>query len=142
QQREIMRSSVKPIFTFEPRRGEEAVQNFRAAWERLQRGAEQSGNKANGNVQKEATWTGPGGAEIGRVLLSRRFTSNDIDYVQRLQREQSSGAIYSDQYEQFLQGEVEIVDRQRPTDTRQAGNPLSTMTSLTRARDKFRAGLD
>jgi cyclic-di-AMP phosphodiesterase PgpH len=37
---------------------------------------------------------------------------------------------------------VEIIDRQKPTDSRQARNPASTMRSLTEARERFREGLD
>jgi cyclic-di-AMP phosphodiesterase PgpH len=140
--RETARGAIRPIFTYDSRRADEAVQNFRSAWERLQRNVDTSSNRSNSNANKEAVWTGPGGAEVGRVLSGRRFTANETDAIIRLLREYSAGDIYSDQDEQFLQGEVEIIDRQKPTDTRQARNPVYTMRPLSQARERFREGLD
>ena len=140
--RETARGAIRPIFIYDSRRADEAVQNFRSAWERLQRNVDTSSNRSNSNANKEAVWTGPGGAEVGRVLSGRRFTANETDAIIRLLREYSAGDIYSDQDEQFLQGEVEIIDRQKPTDTRQARNPVYTMRPLSQARERFREGLD
>lgn len=140
--RETARAAIRPIFSYDARRSDEAVQNFRSAWDRMQRTAEAASNRSNSNANREGVWPGAGGAEVGRVLTDRRFTANEVDAVVRLLREYSSGDIYSDQDEQFLQGEVEIIDRQKPTDSRQAGNPASTMRSLTEARQRFRDGLD
>lgn len=140
--RETARAAIRPIFSYEPRRADEAVQNFRSAWDKLQRSSEAASNRANSNSNREAAWAGPGGVEVGRVLADRRFTGNEVDAITRLLREYSAGDIYSDQEEQFLQGEVEIIDRQKPTDTRQARNPASTMRALSEARGKFREGLD
>ena len=140
--RETARGAIRPIFIYDSRRADEAVQNFRSAWERLQRNVDTSSNRSNSNSNKEAVWTGPGGAEVGRGLSGRRFTANETDAIIRLLREYSAGDIYSDQDEQFLQGEVEIIDRQKPTDTRQARNPAYTMRSLSQARERFREGLD
>lgn len=140
--RETARAAIRPIFTFDSKRADEAVQNFRSAWEKLQRTGDSQANKSNSNSQKNAVWTGPGGQETGKTLSERKFTSNEIDAVLRNLREHASGDIFSDQDEPYLQGEVEIVDRQKPTDARQARNPASTMTSLTEARGKFREGLD
>ncbi len=140
--RETARAAIRPIFSFDARRQDEAVQNFRSAWDRMQRSAEPASNRANSNSNREAVWPGQNGAEIGRVLTERRFTSNEVDSITRLLREYSGGDIYSDQDEQFLQGEVEIIDRQKPTDSREARNPASTMRSLSQARERFRDGLD
>ena len=140
--RETARAAITPIFSFDSRRSDEAVQNFRSAWDRMQRTAEPAANRSNSNANREAVWPGPGGAEIGKILTERRFTANEVDALIRLLREYSGGDIYSDQDEQFLQGEVEIIDRQKPTDSRQARNPASTMRSLTQARERFREGLD
>lgn len=140
--RETARAAVLPTFIFDSRRADEAVQNFRSAWDRLQKPSESASNRANSNGLKDAGWTGPGGAEVGKILSGRRFTSNEIDAVIRNLRDRAGGDIYGDQDELYLQGEVEIVDRQKPSDVRQARNPASTMTSLTEARQKFRDGLD
>lgn len=140
--RETARQAIAPIFSYESKRADEAVQNFRSAWEKLQRTPENSANRTNTNSQKLAVWTGPGGADVGKELTARKFTSNEIDAITRVLRENAGGDIFSDQDEPYLQGEVEIIDRQKPTDARQARNPASTMTSLTEARQKFREGLD
>ncbi|HLA96019.1 MAG TPA: hypothetical protein VK612_09875, partial [Pyrinomonadaceae bacterium] len=140
--RETARAAILPIFSYEPKRADEAVQNFRSAWENMQRKAESSAsNKGNANSKADASWTGAGGPELGKIFSSRKFSPNELDAVTRLLRENASGDIYSDQDEPFLQGEVEIVDRQKPTDSRQARNPASSMTSLSAAREKFRTGL-
>ena len=142
RERETVRASVRPIFLYDPRRPDEAVQNFRSAWDKMTRAEANSNSRSNSNAQREPVWSGPGGAEVGKVLSERRFTANEVDAIIRLLREYSAGDIYSDQDEQYLQGEVEIIDRQKPTDSRQARNPTSTMRSLSEARDRFREGLD
>lgn len=139
--RETARAAIRPIFSFEPKRADEAVQNFRSAWERLHRGPETAENKANANSAASAQWSGPGGPELGKVFTSRNFSANELDAVSRLLREHASGDIYGDQDEKYLQEEVEIVDRQKPTDARQARNPTSSMTSLSQTRAKYREAL-
>lgn len=142
KEREAVRANIKPIFFYEPKRADEAVQNFRSAWEKLQRSPDTAANKTNTNSNtKDPAWAGAGGEDLGKVFTSRNFSSNELEAVSRLIRENASGDIYSDQDEQFLQGEVEIKDRQKPTDSRQARNPASTMTSLSQARQRFRDGL-
>ena len=142
RERETVRASIRPIFSLESRRGDEAVQNFRSAWEKLNRSQDSAANRTNSNSQKAPEWTGSGGAELGKVFSSRRFTSNELDSITRLLRENASGDIYSDQDSVHLQTEVEIIDRQRPGDTRQARNPISTMTSLSQAREKLAGAID
>lgn len=142
KEREAVRANIKPIFFYEPKRADEAVQNFRSAWERLQRNPDTSANRTNSNSNtKNPAWAGAGGEDLGKVFTARNFSSNELESITRLIRENASGDIYSDQDEQFLQGEVEIKDRQKPTDSRQARNPASTMTSLSLARQRFRDGL-
>lgn len=139
--RETARAAIRPIFSFEPKRADEALQNFRSGWEKMQRTAESAANRSNSNSQKDTVWTGAGGEELGKIFSARKFSPNELDAVTRLIRDHAAGDIYSDQDEQFLQGEVEIVDRQKPTDSRQARNPASTMTALSVAREKLREGL-
>ncbi len=140
--RETARAAIRPIFSLESRRGDEAVQNFRAAWDKLNRSQDSSSNRANSNSSRDIEWTGAGGSQLGRVFTSRRFTANELDLVTRTLRENASGDIYADQDADHLQSEVEIIDRQRPGDTRQARNPISTMTSLSQAREKLAAAID
>lgn len=142
--RQVARDAERPIFVYEPRRAEEAVQSFRSAWEDLQKkiDAAPAANRANANAAPaNVVWSGAGGKELGNIFAQRRFTLNEIDAVTRLLRENSGGDIFGDQDRQFLQGEIIIVDRQRPTEMRQATRPMTTMTSLSDARAKLKEGL-
>lgn len=135
---EAAKESVKPIFVFEPNRADEAVQGFRSAWEEFQRKADAGQPaKANNNSASEVEWTGAGGRELGRVFSSRRFSSNELDSVARILRENAGGEIYGDQDRQYLEEEIHIRDRQKPTDMRQSTRPAMTMTSLSDARKKL-----
>ncbi|MBC7898823.1 MAG: HDIG domain-containing protein [Saprospiraceae bacterium] len=141
--RQSAKETVAPIFAFEPKRADEAVQNFRSAWENLQRKTESGTNvnKANSNAKVEMTWTGAGGDEAGKIFAARRFSPNELDAVTRIVRENAGGDIFGDQDRQFLEGEISIVDRQRPTDSRQAQNPAMSMTPLSEARKALNEGL-
>jgi hypothetical protein len=141
--RQAARSTVDPIFVFEPRRADEAIQSFRSAWEDLQRRADpKAGARANANAAVEVQWTGAGGAELGRVFSARRFSMNELEAVTRILREHASGDIYGDQDRQFLEDEILIVDRQKPTDMRQAMRPVLTMTSVSDARARLQESLN
>jgi cyclic-di-AMP phosphodiesterase PgpH len=142
RERETARAAIPPTFFQDSRRADEAVQNFRSAWDKLNRNSDAPSNRANSNVQRSAEWTGQGGPELGQIFSARRFTGNEIDAVTRSLREYASGDIYGDQDAQFLQGEVEIIDRLRPSDIRLARNPISTMTSVSEARARFRSSID
>ncbi len=136
--RQTTRETVAPIFAFEPKRADEAVQSFRAAWESLQRRSESApAEKTNANHKSEARWTGVGGEELGKVFGARNFSTNELDAVIRILRENSSGDIYSDQDAPHLANEISIVDRQKPTESRQAQNAAMTMTAVTDARERL-----
>lgn len=140
--RQTAKETVAPIFSFEPKRADEAVQSYRSAWESMQRRSDASnGNKANSNGKADARWTGLGGAELGRVFGARAFSTNELDSVVRILREASSGDIYADQDRQYLANEISIVDRQKPTESRQAQNPAMTMTPLSEARERLKQRL-
>ncbi len=134
--RQSAKESVTPIFAFEPKRADEAVQNFRSSWENLQRKIDigSNVNRSNSNIKAETAWTGAGGEEVGKIFASRRFSPNELEAITRILRENASGDIYGDQDRQFLEGEISIVDRQRPTDSRQAQNPAMSMMPLSEAR--------
>ncbi len=136
--------TVIPVFSVDAKRSDEAVQGFRAAWEDLQRrsAAGANVNKTNSNSKAEIKWTGFGGEELGKVFAARVFSPNELDTVVRILREGTSGDIYADRDLQFLANEITIVDRQRPTELRQARNPAAMMTSVTEARDSLAKRLD
>ncbi|MCY7346588.1 MAG: HDIG domain-containing protein [Pyrinomonadaceae bacterium] len=139
------RSSVQPIFIYESKRGDEAVQSFRSAWESLARKNANSNanNKTNANDKFEAqiVWTGAGGAEVGKVFTARKFSSNELESITRILRENADGSIYGDQDRQYFQEEISLNDRQKPNQQSVVKMPESNMTALSEARDKLRNGL-
>jgi putative nucleotidyltransferase with HDIG domain len=140
--RQAAREKVKPIFAFEPRRSDEAVQNFRTAWESMQRKAKPPANSHGGSDNRsDVAWNGPGGNDVGKVFATRTFSASELDAVSRVLKENASGDIYGDQDRQYLENEISIVDRQKPMDSRQALKPALTMTPLSEARENLRRGL-
>jgi membrane-associated HD superfamily phosphohydrolase len=141
------RESVQPIFTFESKRGEEAVQSFRSAWENLQRKTEgvnsnlKSNENAKINPESQAIWTGAGGEELGKIFAARKFSANELDAVTRVLRENAEGSIYGDQDRQYFQQEITLNDRQKPSQQSVIKMPESSMTALSEARNKLREGL-
>lgn len=144
------REAIRPIFTFEPNRAEQAVQNFRGAWEGAQRKSPSSNvnsnsfvksNTANDNVKpisptREATKT-----DLDKLYESRRFSSNEFESITRALRESSEGSIYNDSDQQFFQNEITLIDRQRPNLQSLVSLPESSMTPLSAARQKLKERL-
>lgn len=140
--REAAKESVRPIFSSEPKRADEAVQSFRNAWESIERkSAPTTSNKSNSSNRNDSTATASRSSELARVFNMRKFSATELEAVARVLRESAGGDIYADQDEQYIQGEISIVDRQRPTDLRASQNPLRTMTKLSDARDELGRGL-
>ena len=141
--RESVKESVRPIFSSEPKRADEAVQSFRTAWEGIERKsiAANMANKSNSSNRNDSPSPAVGNLDLARLFALRKFSMNELDAVSRVLRESSGGDIYSDQDEANLEGEISIVDRQRPTDLRASHNPLGTMTKLSEARAGLREGL-
>jgi putative nucleotidyltransferase with HDIG domain len=127
------REGVRPIFTSESNRGEQAVQSFRSAWENLVRKTE----AANSNAKGEAQWTGAGGAELGKIFAARKFSANELDAITRVLRENAQGSIYGDQDTQYFAEEITVNDRQKPNQQSVVRNPESSMKSLSLARQKL-----
>jgi putative nucleotidyltransferase with HDIG domain len=141
--RETARETVRPIFASEPNRSDEAVQSFRTAWDSLERkstaaAATNRPNPANRNASPEST---PGTSDLARVFALRRFSPYELGAVVRVLRENAGGDIYADQDEPYIQSEISIIDRLRPTDIRASQNPMMTMTKLSDARTSLRQGL-
>ena len=78
--RETARESVRPIFSSEPKRADEAVQSFRTAWESVERKAaaananrsnSSNGNSVNRSNSSSRTESPVGtGSDLARVLRS------------------------------------------------------------------------
>lgn len=142
RRRQEARDAIKPTFYFESKRSDEAVQQFRSAWESLYRkGSANPANKANSNTRGEAQWSGVGGPELGKVFTARQFSSNELDAIARLLRENTSGDIYNDQDKEHLENEISIIDRQRPNSSREVKRPETTMIAVSEARSHLEEGL-
>jgi putative nucleotidyltransferase with HDIG domain len=141
--RQMSRETVKPIFTFESRRADEAVQSFRSTWESLLRKAENTNSSVRANTNARSENQGPGAtaAEAAKVFSSRKFSSNEIDAVTRVLRESADGSIYGDQDAQYFSNEISLVDRQKPNQQSVVQMPESSMIALSAARQKLREGL-
>jgi len=148
------RETVDPIFNFEPRRAEEAVQTFRTAWEDAQRrtavaanwnrGANAgnlNSNRANSTRAAEMPNGMRTSSDMAKVFAMRKFSPNELEAVVRIVRENAGGDIYGDQDEPFLQGRISILDRQKPTDSRISNSPATMMTKLSTARQQLTEGL-
>jgi putative nucleotidyltransferase with HDIG domain len=140
--RDAARDKVHPIFASEPKRADEAVQSFRTAWESIERkNSTAAANRSNSSNRSEPAGNSGGNSDLARAFALRRFSANELESVARVLRENAGGDIYADQDEPNLQGEISIIDRQRPTDLRAVQNPLTTMTKLSDARTGLREGL-
>lgn len=141
--RETAREAIPAIFSSESKRADEAVQSFRTTWESIERKtAAAAANKSNSVTNRNESNANVGGAsEMAHVFAMRKFSGNELEAIARVLRENAGGDIYADQDEPFLQGDISITDRQRPTDLRASQNPLSTMTKLSDARARLREGL-
>ena len=150
------REAVRPIFRFESNRSEESVQSFRSAWENLQRKTENgnSNSRANINFKSENSrtnlnskselspqWTGEGGAELGKVFAARKFSSNELEAITRVLRENAQGSIYDDKDRQYFQNEITLIDRLKPNQQSVVKMPESSLTTLSESRKKLRDGL-
>ncbi len=132
------REAIRPIFTFESNRAEQAVQSFRISWEKLTKVSPNSNSNVKSNSKTDDTqWTGTGGIEVEKILSARRFTPNEIDAVIRALKESAEGSIYDDADKQYFQNEITLLDRQKPNQQSIASLPESSMTPLSSARRKL-----
>lgn len=141
--RQAARDSIPPIFSYESKLAESSVQNFRSAWENLQRKGEKlkAEPKDNSNSISESNWTGAGGAAVGEVMASRRFSQNELDAVTRVLRENADGYIFDDKDRQFFQERITLIDRQKPDQQPDINFPENNSTPLSKARASLKTGL-
>ncbi|HUR97383.1 MAG TPA: HDIG domain-containing protein [Pyrinomonadaceae bacterium] len=140
--RETVMDAVPATFSSESKRADQAVQSFRTAWESVERKTSAlASNRSNSSNRNDTAANANPPSDLARVFSLRKFSANELEAVVRVLRESAGGDIYADQDEPFLQGEIAITDRQRPTDTRASQNPLTTMTKLSDARAQLREGL-
>jgi len=136
------RDTVRPIFTYESNRADEAVQSFRSSWESLQRKSESANANSRSNTNTRNENQQPATGDLGKVYAARKFSSNELDAVTRVVRENAEGSIYGDQDAQYFGNEINLVDRQKPNQQSVVQMPESSMTSLSAARNKLKNGLE
>ena len=142
--KEQSRKAVKPIFRYESKKGDQAVQQFISLWEKLQRhGTEPSSNakQSNSDAKAETHWTGAGGPETGKILAARTFSRNELDAVQSAIKESSEGYIFDDAERQYFQSDVFVFDRAKPGQQSNVSMPESNWTPLSVAREKLKTRL-
>ncbi len=131
-------SIIQPIFRYQGSLSDQSVQSFRSAWENLQRKNANSENnqnsKTNANSPNSPKWSGAGDPNLGKVFAARKFSDNELEAVTRVLRQNASGLIYDDKDREFLQGDIQQIDRQNPNQQSIVSNPLGSMTSLSVAR--------
>jgi putative nucleotidyltransferase with HDIG domain len=139
----VARESIPPIFSYEPNLAESAVQSFRSAWEDLQRKNDKpnANIKENSNSKSGVNWTGAGGADVGEMFASRRFSQNELDAVTRVLRENSEGYIYDDKDKQYFREEIMLTDRQKPDQQPILKFPENNTVPLSQARENLQKGL-
>jgi cyclic-di-AMP phosphodiesterase PgpH len=133
--REAARTSVRPIFTFETNRADSAVQRFRTDWESIQRKADNANSKTNASNSNSS------GNDAAKVLLSRKFSSTELDAINRILRENTNGYIYNDSDEPFLESDILVTDRQKPNEQSAVSSPKMNMISVSTAREKLLTGI-
>ncbi len=144
RRRTAAKNAVKPIFRYESKKSDAAVQTFLSAWEKLQRrgiGEASNSKPSNSTTKAETFWTGAGGAEVGKVFVSRMFSRNELDAVQSALRESSEGYIYDDADRQFFSDQVAVFDRSKPNLQSTVSMPESNWIPLSTAREKLRTRL-
>lgn len=140
--RETAKVTVRPIFSSEPKRADEAVQSFRTTWEGIERkNTLAASNRSNNSNRNDQSGSASGSSDMARVFALRKFSPTELEAIVRVLRENAGGDIYADQDEPHIQGEISIIDRQRPTDLRASQNPFTTMTKVSEARAELREGL-
>ncbi len=140
--RETAKETVRPIFSSEPKRADEAVQSFRTTWEGIERkNTLATSNRPSNSTRYDQSGPASGNSDMARVFALRKFSPTELEAIVRVLRENAGGDIYADQDEPHIQGEISIVDRQRPTDLRNSQNPFTTMTKVSKARAELGEGL-
>ncbi|MEO6590628.1 MAG: hypothetical protein ABIP06_15135, partial [Pyrinomonadaceae bacterium] len=142
--KETARESVQPIFRLDANRPEEAVQSFRSSWENLRRyetANSNTGNRSNSNSAVNTKWKGEGNVDVGKIFSARNFSSNELEAVTRVLRENATGSIYDDKDRPFLQNDIALIDPKKPNQQLTVSMAESSMTSLSDARNKLLDGL-
>lgn len=138
--RQAARESVKNIFVIQKTRPDEAVQNFRAAWDKMQSSA--ANREGDQGSQPSPEWSGPGGEELGKVFAARSFGNRELESILSVLRNSADGTIYDDRDRQYLESDVTLIDGRQPTTESSVSAPLSSWIPLSQARASIRPELE
>jgi putative nucleotidyltransferase with HDIG domain len=141
KRRNAIKEAARPVFTFDSTRTESAVQDFRKAWEDLQK---QVTAQTGGNARKELKWTGEGDGAIVSALMAHRFETIELERLTRILREVLHGTnnndyIYEDGDAKYLKQDIMLMDKRNPGSHSDLAMPLSRMTSLSEAQRNLRS---
>ncbi|HEX8097966.1 MAG TPA: HDIG domain-containing protein [Pyrinomonadaceae bacterium] len=136
RRRDAARESVRPVFSFDPSRGDASAQELRRAWEDLQKQTEQQ-QRANNPGAKEPVWTGQGGNDVARVIVAHRFDPRLLDQVTRMIKESLDGYVYDDAEAAHLKGEITLVNQKTPDTQTVLAVQQSRLTPLSAARHEL-----
>ncbi|MDH3494099.1 MAG: HDIG domain-containing protein [Acidobacteriota bacterium] len=138
--RQAARESIKNIFVIQKSRPDEAVQSFRAAWDKmLSSGAKKGGDEGS---RPTPEWSGPGGEGLAKVFAARSFGNRELESALSVLRNSADGTIYDDRDRKYLESDVTLVDSRQPTTESSVSAPLSSWIALSQARAGIRPELE
>ena len=133
RRRDAVASATRPIWSYDPTRGESAVENFRSSWNVLRQEVEA---RKNGSAEREPTWPGAGGETIARAIIAHRFDERALENLTRILREAGDGYIYDDRDAPYLKQEIRLVNA-RDGVTSEIKTSQSRVMSLSEARQNL-----
>jgi putative nucleotidyltransferase with HDIG domain len=136
--REASKEGIKPIFNFQSNSADEASQTFLSAWEKLLRSATSDQTTTQGTEE----WDGAGGKELGEIFTARKFSTNEIDSIVRVLKQNAEGTIYDDKDRPQLKSEITLTDPKNPTAETTVSMPVVSWVPLSVARRNVRDGLN
>lgn len=134
--RDVASQSVPPIFNYETKLEESAVENFKLAWEKFQKSVREADTDTSSDSDSEKTvvWTGAGGENVAKVFKEGDFSRSELNAVERILKKNSQGYIYDDKDKQYFQEELLLVDRQNPDQQPILRSPETNALALSQAR--------
>ena len=132
--REDAESAVKNIFVHDRSKPEDAVEQFKTAWNKLVSAPEGS----------KPSWSGAGEDDVAMVFTARRFGNNELEKIYAILRETADTNIYSDSEAIYLRGDdgVVLINRGLPAPESTINNPLNDWSALSKARARIKPRLE
>ncbi|MGB9180412.1 MAG: HDIG domain-containing metalloprotein [Pyrinomonadaceae bacterium] len=132
KKRSAAMDATRPVFNYDPARSEESAQNFRLAWENLQKQA------GSASARKALVWSGEGGEAVARAFIPHLFKAGELERIMRPLRETGDEYIYDDRDIERLKEEIVLVDPRNSNAQMIIAMPQTRMTSMSAARQNLR----